>query len=155
RNLRETTEKNSEQDWLKTNLAKFTRMLQGQRDLVPVSQLILNELAPVVSAQHGAFYIVEPGETQRLSLLASYAYTPREDVPRAFPFGQGLVGQVAIKPERIVLNNIPPDYIKISSGLGEATPLSIIVLPILFEGQLRAVLELASFERFGPTYQTF
>src|SRR5262249_26778524 len=96
-----------------------------------------------------------PGEAQRLSLLASYAYTPREDVPRSFPFGRGLVGQVAIKPERIVLNNIPPDYIKISSGLGEATPLSIIVLPILFEGQLRAVLELASFERFGPTYQTF
>jgi HAMP domain-containing protein len=153
RNLRETTEKNSEQDWLKTNLAKFTRMLQGQRDLVPVSQLILNELAPVVSAQHGAFYIVEPGETQRLSLLASYAYTPREDVPRSFPFGQGLVGQIAIKPERIVLSNIPPDYIKISSGLGEATPLSIIVLPILFEGRLRAVLELASFEKFGPTYQ--
>jgi signal transduction histidine kinase/CheY-like chemotaxis protein len=155
RNLRETTQKNSEQDWLKTNLAKFTRMLQGQRDLVPVAQLILNELAPVVSAQHGAFFIVEPGDTQRLDMLASYAYTPREGVPRSVPFGQGLVGQVAVKPERIVLSNIPPDYIKVSSGLGEATPLSIIVLPILFEGQLRAVLELASFDRFGPTYQTF
>src|SRR5262249_12767651 len=137
RNLRETTLKNSEQDWLKTNLAKFTRMLQGQRDLQTVSKLILRELAPVVSAQHGGFYIVDSSAPEaRLKLIAAYADWHRDESNRELSFGEGLVGQAAVERERILLGRVPHDYLKITSGLGEAPPASLIVLPILFEGQV-------------------
>ncbi len=156
RNLRETTQKNSEQDWLKTNLAKFSRMLQGQKELLPVSKLILRELAPVVTAQHGVFYIMDQSKGDpKLRMLASYAYTERKSLASEFALGEGLVGQAAVERERILLTNAPTDYIRISSGLGDAPPLSIVVLPIVFEGQVKAVMELASFERFSPTHQTF
>src|SRR5438128_5304545 len=156
RNLKDTTLKNSEQDWLKTNLAKFTRMLQGQRDLLTVAKLILSELAPVVGAQHGVFYMMTAGaEEPKLELLASYAYSNRKNVANEFKLGEGLVGQAALEKEKILLNSVPPDYIQIMSGLGEAPPLNIIVLPVLFEGQVRAVMELAAFDRFSATHQVF
>ncbi len=155
-NLRETTQKNTEQDWLKTNLAKFTRMLQGQRDLETVSKLILSELAPLVSAQHGAFYLMEFGEAPSyLKLLSTYAYRERKHLANRFYMGEGLVGQCALEKERILLTEVPSDYIKISSGLGEATPLNVVVLPVLFEGQVTAVIELASFRRFSEIHLTF
>src|SRR5436309_91757 len=153
RNLKDTTLKNSEQDWLKTNLAKFTRMLQGQRDLLAVAKMILSELAPVVGAQHGVFYMVDASELEpRLKLLASYAYRSRKNVDNFYKLGEGLVGQAALEKEKIVLTSVPPDYVQISSGLGEAPPLNIIVLPILFEGGVQAVMELASFDRFSGTH---
>src|SRR6185503_11653971 len=167
RNLRDTTQKNAEQDWLKTNLAKFTRMLQGQKDLLTVGRLILSELAPVVSAQHGVFYIMEgpredvetEGEKDKteayLKLLASYAYRSRKRVANKFAMGEGLVGQAAFEKERILVTNAPADYVQITSGLGQAPPTNIIVLPVLFEGQVKAVIELSSFERFSPTHQAF
>ena len=146
-NLRETTQKNTEQDWLKTNLAKFTRMLQGQRDLEAVSKLLLSELAPLVSAQHGMFYLMESSESHPsyLKLLSTYAYRERKHLGNRFQLGEGLIGQCALEKERILLTEIPSDYIKISSGLGEATPLNAVALPVLFEGQVTAVIELASF----------
>ncbi len=157
RNLKDTTRKNSEQDWLKTNLARFSRMLQGQRDLNAVGRLILSELAPVVAAQQAVFYVLPPGqkegETQRLKLLASYA--ERGSVTQEISLGEGLVGQCAVETKKIHITNTPPDYIRISSGLGQAAPRSIIVLPVLFEKQLKGVLELASFERFNPTHEAF
>jgi HAMP domain-containing protein/signal transduction histidine kinase/DNA-binding response OmpR family regulator len=147
-NLKDTTLKNSDQDWLKTNLAKFSRMLQGQKDLLTVAQLILSELAPVVKAQHGVFYIVRAAEEPaKLGLLASYAYG-RAGLAEELHLGEGLVGQCALERQKILLANVPPDYIRISSGLGHSAPVNIIVLPILFEGQIKAVLELASFEPF-------
>ncbi|HZM53166.1 MAG TPA: response regulator, partial [Vicinamibacteria bacterium] len=157
RNLRETTLINAEQDWLKTNLAKFTRMLQGQKDLLTVGRLILSELAPVVSAQHAVFYTMEstPGGEGRLKLLASYAFKERKHVTTGFRLGEGLVGQAALEKQRILLTNVPPDYVQITSGLGQATPLNIIVLPIVFEGEVKAVMELASFERFNKTHLAF
>ncbi|MBK5294529.1 MAG: GAF domain-containing protein, partial [Acidobacteriia bacterium] len=157
-NLRDTTRKNNEQDWLKTNLAKFTRMLQGQRDLMTVSKMILSELAPLVSAAHGVLYLMEEGkdkEQGKLKMLAAYAYTERKNLSTEFRLGEGLVGQCALEKQRILLSNAPPDYIQVTSGLGQAAPLNIIVLPILFEGEVRAVIELASFERFSPTHQAF
>jgi len=155
-NLKDTTLKNSEQDWLKTNLAKFTRMLQGQKDMLTVGRLILSELAPVVSAQQAVVYTFDNvGEKPCLKMLASYAYEHPSDLGRRIELGQGLVGQCALEKEKIILTNVPPGYIRISSGLGDATPANIIVLPILFEGQVKAVLELASFERFNPTHQAF
>jgi signal transduction histidine kinase/HAMP domain-containing protein len=158
RNLRETTDQNVEQDWLKTNLERFSRMLQGQRDLAEVSSMILSELAPLVSAQHGVFYSMasppEGGETV-LQLQAGYGYEERKHLSTSFQVGQGLVGQCAKEKKRILLTDVPSDYVKINSGLGESPPLNIIVLPVLFEGSVRAVVELASFSAFSLTHQAF
>jgi HAMP domain-containing protein/signal transduction histidine kinase/CheY-like chemotaxis protein len=156
-NLKETTRKNTEQDWLKTNLARFTSMVQGQRDLLTVCKLVLSELAPLVNAQQGIFYINDApeGESPLMKLFASYAYRERRTVSNTFRAGEGLVGQCALEKERFVLTNVPPDYIKISSGLGEASPLSIVVLPVLFEGRVKAVIELASFHNFSNIHLAF
>jgi len=156
RNLKDTTLRNDEQDWLKTNLAKFTRMLQGQRDLLTVGRLILSELAPVVSAQQGVFYMMNGSADQpELQLLASYAFRERKGVSTRFRLGEGLVGQAALEKERILLTKVPPDYIQVSSGLGETAPRNIVVLPILFEGQVKAVMELSSLEHFSPMHHAF
>jgi signal transduction histidine kinase/HAMP domain-containing protein len=158
RNLKDTTLKNAEQDWLKTNLAKFSRMLQGQKDLLTVGRLILSELAPVVSAQQGVFYMMDSTtkpEEPVLRLLASYAYKERKNIDNKFKLGEGIVGQCALEKEKILLSDVPNDYIKITSGLGEAKPLNIIVMPVVFEGQVKAVLELASFDRFNTTHEQF
>ncbi|MCP3100933.1 HAMP domain-containing protein [Myxococcus sp. K15C18031901] len=157
RNLKDTTRKNTEQDWLKTNLAKFTRVLQGQRDLLTVSKVILSELAPLVDAQHGVFYISERAEAgeQILKLLASYAYRERKGLSNTFKLGEGLVGQCALEKEPILLSDVPDTYIRISSGLGEEVPRNIVVLPVLFEGEIKAVIELASFHRFSDVHLGF
>ena len=153
RNLRETTRQNTEQDWLKTNLERFTRMLQGQRDLATVSSMILSELAPLVSAQHGVFYTLaslEDGGEPVLRYQAGYGYKERKHLANQFRLGEGLVGQCAQEKQRILLTDVPSDYVRINSGLGESPPLNIIVLPILFEGSVRAVVELASFSQLQP-----
>ena len=158
RNLRETTRQNVEQDWLKTNRELFTRMLQGQRDLDVVSSMILSELAPLVSAQHGVFYSMtnpSDGSDPVLQLQAGYGYEERKNLSTSFRLGEGLVGQCAKEKKRILLTEVPGDYVQINSGLGESTPLNIIVLPVLFEGSMRAVIELASFSPFSVTHQTF
>src|SRR5712671_2176258 len=155
-NLKSTTEKNSEQDWLKTNLAKFSRMMQGQKDLEAVSKLIMSELTPLVSAHHGAFYIMDDDDhTPVLRLIASYAYKERKHIGNRFYLGEGLVGQAALEKKPILLTNVPADYIQISSGLGEAPPRNVIVLPVLFEGDVKAVIELASFLPFSQIHQLF
>jgi HAMP domain-containing protein/CheY-like chemotaxis protein/signal transduction histidine kinase len=155
RNLRETTSRNAEQDWLKTNLAKFTRMMQGQKNLRTVSQMILSELAPVVSAAHGVFYTMDSnGGEPTLKLAASYAYKERKHLSKEFHVGESLVGQAAFEKQRILITDAPEDYVQINSGLGESKPMNIIVLPIVFEGQVLAVMELASFNRFTETYQS-
>ena len=158
RNLRETTRQNIEQDWLKTNRERFTRMLQGQRDLELASNMILSELAPLVSAQHAVFYVVKglpDGDEPVLQLEAGYGYEERRSLSTSFRFGEGLVGQCAKEKKRILLTDVPSDYVKINSGLGESPPLNIIVLPVIFEGSVRAVIELASFTPFSPTHQAF
>jgi HAMP domain-containing protein/CheY-like chemotaxis protein/signal transduction histidine kinase len=155
RSLRETTLRNNEQDWLKTNLAKFTRMMQGQKNLTNVSQLILSELAPVVGAKHGVFYVMDQangGGDPYLKLAATYAYKNRKHLNKQFAIGEGIVGQAAFEKQRILLQNAPDDYITINSGLGEAKPMQIVVLPIVFEGQVLAVMELATFTAFSDTY---
>jgi signal transduction histidine kinase/DNA-binding response OmpR family regulator/HAMP domain-containing protein len=156
RNLKDTTQKNTEQDWLKTNLAKFTRMLQGQKDLVAVSQMILSELAPVVGAQQGEFYVLDSGMiSPKLMLLASYASGGQGAHGKELDLGEGLVGQCAVDKQKILMHGVPADAIRISSGLVLAAPQNILVLPVVFEGQVKGVLELASFERFSSTHQAF
>jgi HAMP domain-containing protein/signal transduction histidine kinase/CheY-like chemotaxis protein len=162
RNLRETTLKNSEQDWLKTNLTNFTRMLQGRRDLLAVGRMILSELASVVDAQQGAFYLVQhdaASETAegdvKIKLLAGYAHRKRTDGSTEIRPGEDLIGQAVLEKRRILLLDVPAKYLTISSGLVEAPPANIIILPVVFENQVKAVIELASFQRFNSTHQTF
>ncbi len=158
RNLRETTRQNIEQDWLKTNRERFTRMLQGQRDLAAVSSMILSELAPLVSAQHAVFYSMtsqSDGGEPVLQFQAGYGYEERRHLSTSFRLGEGLVGQCAKEKKRILLTEVPGDYVRINSGLGASPPLNIIVLPVLFEGSVRAVVELASFSPFSLTHQAF
>jgi signal transduction histidine kinase/HAMP domain-containing protein/DNA-binding response OmpR family regulator len=156
-NLKGTTQKNNEQDWLKTNLTRFTRMLQGQRDPMTVSKMVLSELAPLVHAEHAVFYgMVGPnGYPGHLAFQAGYAYKQRRGLPKEFHLGEGLVGQCALEKRRIVVTEVPTDYIRINSALGEGTPANIVVLPVLFEGDVRAVIELASFKPFSPTHMDF
>jgi signal transduction histidine kinase/HAMP domain-containing protein/ActR/RegA family two-component response regulator len=157
-NLRETTRQNVEQDWLKTNRERFTRLLQGQRDLAAASNMILSELAPLVQAQHGVFYSMStPSDesTPRLVYQAGYGLEERRNLSLSFGLGEGLVGQCAREKKRILITEVPNDYVRISSGLGASPPLNIIVLPVLFEGSVHAVIELASFSPFSPIYQTF
>jgi HAMP domain-containing protein/signal transduction histidine kinase/DNA-binding response OmpR family regulator len=149
-NLRETTESNREQDWLKTNLAKFSGMLQGQRELNTVGQMLLTELAPLVNAHQGTIYHLS-GATgdSTLKLLSYYAHGGDAPLFKQISLGEGLVGQCAVEKKRILLSNVPPDFISISSSLGKARQVSIIVLPVLFEGQTKAVIELAALQNFG------
>jgi HAMP domain-containing protein/signal transduction histidine kinase/CheY-like chemotaxis protein len=157
-NLKETTLRNQEQDWLKSNLAKFTQMLQGQKDLNTVTQRILSELAQVVNAHYGAFFIhIQDEDTRedKLRLFAAYGYRSDKNIPTEFAIGEGLVGQVAFEKERIILSNVPGNYIKISSGLGRAKPANLIILPVLFENKVKAVIELASLDVFSETHMDF
>ncbi|MCI0697062.1 HAMP domain-containing protein [candidate division KSB1 bacterium] len=155
RNLRATTEQNTEQDWLKTNLANFTRMMQGQRDLVTVGQMLLSELAPLVNIHHGVMYQMDSSsDSPCLKMLASYAHQENH-VPSEFHIGEGLVGQCAAEKRRVLMTEVPNEYLRINSGLVEATPSNIIVLPVLFEKEVKAVIELASLAQFTETHLTF
>jgi CheY-like chemotaxis protein/signal transduction histidine kinase/HAMP domain-containing protein len=154
--LRATTDQNTAEDWLKTNLAKFTRMMQGQRDLVTVGQMLLSELTQLVNAQSGAIYQMDRAEGGAcLKMLANYAYGENSDAQAQWPLGAGLVGQCAVEKRPIHLTNLPPDYVRIRSALGETSPRNLIVLPVLFEGQTKAVIELASLAEFTPTHLVF
>ncbi|MDP9068120.1 MAG: HAMP domain-containing protein [Actinomycetota bacterium] len=163
-NLAETTQRNEEQDWLKTNLAKISGMMQGQRDLQTVTRLIMSELTPTVASQHGAFFLAETEngngtaaseEDLVLKLKASYGYKARKTVSNKFKLGEGLVGQAALEKKPILITQAPEDYIKVSSGLGEAAPVNIIVVPVIFEDQVLGVIELASLRPFSDVNQTF
>ena len=166
-NLRETTRKNAEQDWLKTNVARISTLLQGQRDLLAVANLIMSELTPVVSAQHGAFFLAEGSAVEdaygqgvvdrnlRLRLVASYGYRSRRNVPAVFNLGEGLVGQSALEKQPILITSAPEDYVKVTSGLGEASPINLIVLPIVVEDEVLGVIELASLSPFKDVHQQF
>ncbi|MET8904776.1 MULTISPECIES: HAMP domain-containing protein [unclassified Streptomyces] len=165
-NLRDTTIANKEQDWLKGNLARISGLMQGRRDLQDVASLIMSELTPVVAAQHGAFFLAMPlvvdGQDQagaqedqyELRMLGSYGYS-MGSMPTSFRPGEALVGTAAEEKRTILVENAPSGYLKISSGLGEAPPAQVIVLPVLFEGQVLGVIELASFTPFTQIQKDF
>ncbi|MFJ9736261.1 HAMP domain-containing protein [Streptomyces sp. NPDC101171] len=154
--LRETTLANQEQDWLKTNLARISALMQGHRDLPVVAELIMDELVPQVSAQYGAFYLAEDGETgPELRLVGSYGRPEGDNRPARIPFGRSLVGQAARSRRTIAVDELPPGYVTISSGLGEIEPTALLLLPILFEEQVLGVIELASVTAFTPVQRDF
>ncbi|HEY4581903.1 MAG TPA: HAMP domain-containing protein, partial [Lysobacter sp.] len=158
-NLRATTESNREQDWLKTNLAAFHAMMQGQRDIETLGRQLLGELAPLMDAQQGLIYIVEGDEGraggERLRQLAGYADAPMAAVNHSLEVGDGLIGQCAAEGRMILLRDIPADLVQIRSGLLSVSPRNVIVLPVLFEDQVKAVVELASVHDFNDVHLTF
>ncbi len=148
-NLRHTTNQNTEQDWLKTNLARFTNMLQGQRDLATVGRMLLSEMAPLINAQNGVIYLVQDDPGPRLKLLSAYADASDDGRhPVRMAVGDGLIGQCAADGRRVLITDVPNNVVPIRSGMFKVMPTNIIVLPVLFEGQVKAVFEFASVERF-------
>jgi HAMP domain-containing protein/CheY-like chemotaxis protein len=154
-NLRLTTERNTEQDWLKTNLARFTNMLQGQRDLATVGRMLLSELAPQVAAQNGVIYLVDAEGPQVLRLLASYADAGADGHPEMLRLGEGVIGQCAVDGRATLISDVPSNVVPIRTGIFEMKPSNLIVLPVLFEGQVKAVIELASVSPFTELQKTF
>ena len=154
-NLRLTTERNTEQDWLKTNLARFTNMLQGQRDLTTVGRMLLSELAPLVAAQNGVIYLVDGEDSPVLRLLSSYADARSDGHAPTLHLGEGLIGQCALDARPILIAEAPSNVVPIRTGLFEMKPTNLIILPVLFEGQVKAVIELASVSLFTDLQKTF
>ena len=156
RNLKDQTLKNAEQDWLKTNLARFSRMLQGERDLTTVSRLIMSEVAPLVNAQYGVFYVTNRDDSETyLELAASYGAESKSTIRSRLDLREGLIGQSAADKRAIMLDNVPSDFLRVTSGLGDAAPANVVILPALFEDEVKAVIELASFSEFRDTHQSF
>ncbi|MCU1624166.1 MAG: hybrid sensor histidine kinase/response regulator [Frankiales bacterium] len=154
-NLRTTTEINAQQDWLKSNLARIGGQLQGQRDLAAVTRMIMSEVTPVIEAQHGAFFLSEPTEEgQVLRRAASYG-APADGEELVFALGEGLVGQAAVERRSIRVPAVPPEYLTLRSGLGEAAPADLFVVPVLFEEQVLGVIELASLQHFSEVHTGF
>jgi HAMP domain-containing protein/CheY-like chemotaxis protein/signal transduction histidine kinase len=154
-NLRLTTERNTEQDWLKTNLARFTGMLQGQRELTTVGRMLLSELAPLVNAQQGLIYQTDAENSATMTLLSAYANAPDGHLERV-SIGEGLVGQCAAEKRRMLITDLPTDHtVPIRSGLFESVPRNVIVLPVLFEDQVKAVIELATLSAFTASHLAF
>jgi HAMP domain-containing protein/CheY-like chemotaxis protein/signal transduction histidine kinase len=154
-NLRLTTDRNNEQDWLKTNLARFTGMLQGQRDLTTVGRMLLSELAPLVNAQQGVIYQMETEGSSSMLLLSAFADNEKGGHADSLLVGEGLVGQCASEKRRMLITDVPPEAVPIRSGLFSAVPRNIIVLPILFEDRVKAVIELASLSLFTASHLAF
>ena len=154
-NLRLTTDRNTEQDWLKTNLARFTGMLQGQRDLATVGRLLLSELAPLINVQQGLIYQMETEDSAELVLLSAFASDGDDGHLRRLQIGEGLVGQCAAEKHRMLITDLPPNTVSIRSGLFEAVPRNVIVLPVLFEDRVKAVMELASLNTFTASHLAF
>jgi signal transduction histidine kinase/HAMP domain-containing protein/FixJ family two-component response regulator len=154
--LRETTKANQEQDWLQINLAKMAGLMQGHRDLTTVAELIMNELIPLVGAQHGMFFLAETSNNDtQLRLIAGYGLPADTEAPSQFRLGQSLIGQAAKTKKPIVLADVPDGYMRISSGLGEAAPVNLMVLPIVFEDQVLGVIEAGSFWPFTQVHRDF
>ncbi|MFJ3334697.1 HAMP domain-containing protein, partial [Streptomyces sp. NPDC086766] len=154
--LRETTRANQQQDWLKTNLARISSLMQGHRDLPVVAELIMEELTPLVSAQYSAFYLAEDGARgPELRLVGAYGRPDDDERPTRFSFGRSLVGQAARSRRTILVDELPQGYVSISSGLGQTVPAALVLLPILFEDQVLGVIELASVTPFTPIHRDF
>src|SRR5581483_189522 len=154
-NLRLTTDRNTEQDWLKTNLARLTGMLQGQRDLSTVGRMLLSELAPLVNAQQGVIYRMETEEEPGLTLLSAFADNGRDGHPQHLQVGEGLIGQCVLEKQRLLITDLPQHTVPIRSGLFQAVPRNVVVLPVLFEDQVKAVIELASLSVFTASHLAF
>ncbi|HEX8883321.1 MAG TPA: ATP-binding protein, partial [Noviherbaspirillum sp.] len=153
--LRETNRRNAEQDWLKTNVARLTQQLQGQRSVAAVASMLMSELAPQINLQHGLFYLMDEVHLEQPSLRLHATYAAALNVKPEWRIGEGLIGQCALDRKPLLITDVPPDYLKVCTGIGAAAPSCLLIQPILFEGQVRAVLELASFSSFTAIQRSF
>ena len=153
--LRDTTRRNAEQDWLKTNLARFARLLQGQRGIAPVAQLVMRELATLLRIQHGLFYVMDQAQLEARCLRLGAAYAAGAHARTAWRLGEGLIGQCALDRKPLLVADVPPAYLTIRTGVGAAAPACLLVQPIVFENEVKAVLELASFTPFSTIELNF
>ena len=156
RSLRETTEANRQQGWLQTSLARVAGLMQGQRDPAVVADLIMSELIPLVGAQHGAFFLADSsGDQTELRLIAGYGLAPGDGTAGRVLLGQSLIGQVAKTRKPVVLDNVPGDYVRISSAIGESRPVNVMIVPIVFEDQVLGVIEAGSLWQFTQAHRDF
>jgi signal transduction histidine kinase/HAMP domain-containing protein/ActR/RegA family two-component response regulator len=154
--LREKTKAYEEQVWLQASLARIAGLVQGHRDLATVADLIMDELVPLIGAQHGTFFLADgSGGELQLHLIAGYGLRADKDLPHQLRYGHSLIGQVAKSKKPVLVADVPVDYVKISSGLGDATPVSLIIMPIVFEGQVLGVIEASSFTPFTRVHLDF
>lgn len=154
--LADSIQESADQTWLSAGLANVAQTLQGERDLQNAAQRVLKEFSQLLNTRHGMFFVTKIAEGQsELSLLATFAHNERKNLTNNIAFGQGLIGQCALEKERILATNVPDDFIKISSGTGEAVPKNIVVVPVLYEGKVKAVIEQASFAPFTPIQLQF
>ncbi|AUI68445.1 response regulator [Beggiatoa leptomitoformis] len=159
--LRKATTRNELQDWLKTGQTELNDQMSGEQELTVLARNIITFLTVYLNMQVGLFYlVVEPNKKQKiytpyLNLLASYAYHKRKELANSFEFGEGIVGQVAIEREPLILTEVPEDYMSIQSGLGKSVPRTIIVYPLIYEETLKGVLELGSFRALSDEQLEF
>ncbi|NOZ68855.1 MAG: response regulator [Deferribacteres bacterium] len=143
--LREITAENEKENWLKTGQAELNDRMRGEQDISTLCRNIISYLVPYLEVQVGAIYTV--GDDNLLTLTSGYAYTGQQDFNRRYKFGEGLIGQAVLEKKRILLTDVPEDYIKIRSGMGEVTPRNIMIVPLLHDEEVQGVIELASFHR--------
>jgi signal transduction histidine kinase/DNA-binding response OmpR family regulator/HAMP domain-containing protein len=155
RSLRESNRRNAEQDWLKSNVARLTQQLQGQRRVAAVASMLMSELAPLINIQHGLFYVMDEVHLEQPSLRLQASYAAAQSVKPEWRLGEGLIGQCALDRKPLLVTDVPPDYLTVRTGTGAAAPSCLLIQPILFEGEVRAVLELASFSRFTAIQRSF
>ncbi|BAP56246.1 signal transduction histidine kinase [Thioploca ingrica] len=155
--LQQATIQKAKQDWIKTGQTQLNDCISGEQNIIHLTENIINFLTPYLEAQIGAFYLYQAEETQPpyLKMIASHAYIWRHHSIYEFKMGEGIVGQAGLERKLFVITKAPPNYITISSGLGEALPNTILVAPFLYENQLKGVIELASFATFTELHLEF
>ena len=153
--LRESTRHNAEQDWLKTNVARLTQQLQGQRSVAAVASMLMSELAPLIQMQQGLFYMMDDVHLEQPRLRLCAAYAAALGVRQEWRLGEGLIGQCALDRKPLLVTDVPPNYLTVRTGVGAATPSFLLLQPMLFEGEVKGVLELASFSMFSAIQRSF
>lgn len=151
-NLRNLLLENDSKNWLLTGNAEINNNMRGEKEARELSQSIINQICTYLDARIGAIYLYENGQ---LCLTGSYAFQFRKQNANVFKPGEGLVGQAALEKKMIVFTEVPEDYIKINSGLGNTTPKNIIVLPLLLAGEVKGVIELGSVREFSEMHLQF
>ncbi|HOG15903.1 MAG TPA: PAS domain S-box protein [Syntrophales bacterium] len=144
--VRDVTER-AASDWIKTGIARIDEAMHGDPDLETMGNRLIAEVAGTLGAQVGAFYLMDENR-QYLSFASGYAYARPEGVPERFRLGEGLIGQAALGKREFLVHDIPDDYIKVTSGLGDGRPRSLVVLPLVHEDRVKGVIEIASLSMF-------
>ncbi|MCK5718493.1 MAG: GAF domain-containing protein [Thiomargarita sp.] len=153
--LSEATKQNAVQDWVKTGQTQLNQQVSGEQNLITLAEKVITFITTYLDAQVGVFYLLEHGESgaknvTNLKLAASYAYTQRKGMSNNFKIGEGLVGQAAMEKQKILVTDIPDDYIYIQSGLGESVPKNIVVYPFMYDSAVKGVVEIGAFNELSP-----